>query len=171
MTFYTLAISIKLSYNKHADKERTMGQYYMLVNLDKKQYIHPHAFGDGLKLLEFGSSGEGTMCALAILLASGNGRGGGDLYSENPIVGSWAGDRIVISGDYDDDGKWDAPSDQTLYSYVQECFEDVSVDVMSAMAEDVCLRKALIARRDGFSAERWVVFNLLDKEEKDGPTT
>ena len=36
-------------------------------------------FGDGLKLLEFASSSCATMTALAILLADGNNRGGGDL--------------------------------------------------------------------------------------------
>ena len=55
-----------------------MGQYYHIVNLDKKQYLNPHCFGDGLKLLEFGMSASGTLTALAILMSAGNGRGGGD---------------------------------------------------------------------------------------------
>jgi len=107
-----------------------MGQYYLIVNLDKKQYLTPHKFGNGSKLLEFGSSGQGTMLALATLLASGNGRGGGDVFSSkfrtaktlyynqiqtkdkkakcpkeilnSPLIGSWAGDRIVVAGDYMD---------------------------------------------------------------------
>ena len=54
-----------------------MGQYYIIINRDKKQFVHPHRFGDGLKLLEFGCSATGTLTALAVLLASGNGRGGG----------------------------------------------------------------------------------------------
>ena len=65
-----------------------MGQYYLIVNLDKRQYLHAHKFGDGLKLLEFGSSGSGTMCALAILLADGNGRGGGDLTIDDGAPGA-----------------------------------------------------------------------------------
>jgi len=77
-----------------------MGQYYLTVNLDRQEYLDPHKFGDGLKLLEFGDSSSGTMTGLAILLADGNGRGGGDLRSENPIIGSWKGDRIVVAGDY-----------------------------------------------------------------------
>jgi len=83
-----------------------MGQYYIIVNLDKKQLILPHKFGDGVKLLEFADSTPGTMTALAVLLADGNGRGGGDLDSNDPIIGSWAGDRIVIAGDYADPGKF-----------------------------------------------------------------
>lgn len=77
-----------------------MGQYYMICNLDKKQSLNPHKFGDGLKLMEFGCNGCGTMTALAILLSAGNGRGGGDFRHESKYVGSWAGDRIVIAGDY-----------------------------------------------------------------------
>jgi len=83
-----------------------MGQCYIIVNLDKKQYINPRKFGDGVKLIEFADSTPGTMTALAVLLADGNGRGGGDLRSDNPIIGSWAGDRIVIAGDYADPGKF-----------------------------------------------------------------
>lgn len=109
-----------------------MGQYYYVVNIDKREYLPPHKFNDGLKLLEFGCSANGTMTALAILLADGNGRGGGDLCQTGKIkelgelrkhqcvvsafdvdgntyetrvpkiAGSWAGDRVVIAGDYAD---------------------------------------------------------------------
>lgn len=40
-----------------------MGQYHKIVNLDKKQFISGHAFGDGIKLMEFGGSAGGTMTA------------------------------------------------------------------------------------------------------------
>ena len=83
-----------------------MGQYYKIVNIKKKQYITPHTFGDGAKLMEFSMSASGVLAGLAILLADGNGRGGGDLHSENDIVGSWAGDNIVVAGDYANAGKF-----------------------------------------------------------------
>lgn len=121
-----------------------MGQYYYVVNVDKKQYLHPHDFGDGLKLMEFGLSGMGTLSGLAILLADGNGRGGGDLHSENPIIGSWAGDRIVIAGDYAD--PWVDPQEssageadeegQTLYNIAYESYENISAQVISALKDD-----------------------------------
>jgi len=109
-----------------------MGQYYYIVNIDKHEHLHPHKFDDGLKLLEFGCSAYGVMTALAILLADGNGRGGGDICISGPVselgepkphqlvdhrydidgkpyetrvpksAGRWAGDRIVITGDYAD---------------------------------------------------------------------
>jgi hypothetical protein len=60
--------------------------------------------------LEFGCSTDGTLLGLTILLASSNGRGGGDLHIDETdarakllseyIVGRWAGDRIAIIGDY-----------------------------------------------------------------------
>jgi hypothetical protein len=83
-----------------------MGQYYIIVNLDKRQYIKPDKFGDGVKLLEFALSSLGTKTALAALLSNGNGRGCGDIDSQDPIIGSWAGDRIVVAGDYGDPFKF-----------------------------------------------------------------
>lgn len=128
-----------------------MGQYYKIVNLDKKQFLHPHAFGDGLKLLEFGSSGSGTMCGLAILLAHGNNRGGGDLRSENPIVGSWAGDRIVITGDYADEGDFIRSKKVNLYEEADNKFEDISWKVLQAMADDSYIRDSLLEHATKYS--------------------
>ncbi len=107
-----------------------MGQYYYVTNLDKKEYLHPHKFDDGLKLMEFSRSACGTMTGLAILLAVGNGRGGGDLRSNNRIIGSWAGDRIAIVGDYADKETvgvdWEDLAD----------WEDISEKVLVAMRDD-----------------------------------
>lgn len=114
-----------------------MGQYYVICNLDKRQMLTPHKLGDGSKLLEFGCSPDGTMAGLAILLADGNGRGGGDLRSKNPIIGTWAGDRIVIAGHYADDGKFlDGATDHNLFSYAKENFEDISWQVRAALEDD-----------------------------------
>lgn len=152
-----------------------MGQYYITVNLDKKQYLFPHKFDDGLKLMEFGCSSMGTMTGLAILLADGNGRGGGDLHSEDPIVGSWAGDRIVITGDYADPGKF-LPKGVTkkklkeiskkchsegyqeadrvnLYDYVREEFEDISykvIEVLEKAGENIRSDKDVDKKRRDF---------------------
>lgn len=148
-----------------------MGQYYMIVNLDKRQFISPWTFGDGAKLLEFGMSRDGLLCGLAILLADGNGRGGGDLHSDHPIVGTWAGDRIVIAGDYADPGKFlptktrytDEDGDAhtfgntNLYRAARDTYTDISFRVMEAMLDDAYLAASL--------AER-VQWNI-DKEELD----
>lgn len=159
-----------------------MGQYYLVCNLDKEEYIHPHKFGDGMKLMEFGDSASGTMLGLAVLLADGNGRGGGDLFSARhkeelkecregkrkwedidwsragvEIAGRWAGDRIVIAGDYADDGKFltqeqidrylrENPEDAkhlreynrtapNLFEYAERYFRDISDEVIAQIAE------------------------------------
>lgn len=122
-----------------------MGQYYVIANIDKKQFINPHVFGDGIKLLEFGASGCGAMTGLAVLLANSNNRGGGDLRSDNKIIGSWAGDRIVVAGDYaemKDPGEGKVSSKRTLYMICHDPqsgdpdFKDISMEVVSALAED-----------------------------------
>jgi len=149
-----------------------MGQYYKQINLDKEQYLNAHALGDGLKLLEFGLSSYGVMTAMAILLSDGNGRGGGDLHlpdrtPENEkllsladeIVGSWAGNRIVIAGDYGDSKKfinrrkYKAPllqkvaenhyskeyakaSNVNIYTLATDRFEDISWKVLAVMCID-----------------------------------
>jgi hypothetical protein len=113
-----------------------MGQYYKIVNIKKKQYITPHTFGDGAKLMEFSMSASGVLAGLAILLADGNGRGGGDLHSENDIVGSWAGDNIVVAGDYADGGKFVKEADRNLYCLATNEGEDISIKVLDALFDD-----------------------------------
>ncbi len=125
-----------------------MGQYYKIVNLDKQEFLDTYTFNDGAKLLEFGCSSEGTLTALAILLADGNGRGGGDLHSENPIIGSWAGNKIVVAGDYADEQKFlnieqiakhkmlKDGEDPNLYDYAAEHFKDISEKALIAMLDD-----------------------------------
>jgi hypothetical protein len=128
-----------------------MGQYHIIANLDKEQYIHPHGLGDGLKLMEFGSSAGGAMTALAILMAASNGRGGGDYRGESPLTGSWAGDRIAIIGDYVESGDVPGFTDQNFgvfddddeplvqmnaYEYIQEAWENLSEKLIPVLAAD-----------------------------------
>jgi hypothetical protein len=122
-----------------------MGQYYYIVNLDKKQYLDPHAFGHGTKLLAFSCFQGGANTALACLLANSNGRGGGDLDSENPIVGSWAGDRIVVAGDYAEIGdRGELDDNENLYSKCTKgTFEDISYKIMAALADDTYIYEEL----------------------------
>jgi hypothetical protein len=84
-----------------------------------------------MKLMEFGSSGDGTMKALAVLLASGNGRGGGDLRSADPLVGSWAGDRIMVVGDYSDI----ETETGNLYGDISETYEDISAKIIKVFVD------------------------------------
>lgn len=95
-----------------------MGQYHTIYNRTKKEYF---SIG-GAKLCEKG--GDALFCtALLVLLSNSNGRGGGDIIVQreytkdfkpkkltgkkrllqealDEISGRWAGDSIVLQGDY-----------------------------------------------------------------------
>lgn len=108
-----------------------MGQYHLVVNLDKRQFLMPHQLGDGLKLWEQVASGPGgTASALLALLAVSNGRGGGDL-DENELIGSWGGDRIAVVGDYAE--PTDLPEEFEADKIYHRC---VSADYAVKYAED-----------------------------------
>ncbi len=142
-----------------------MGQYYKIVNVKKKQYITPYKFGDGAKLMEFSMSASGVLSALAILLADGNGRGGGDLNSENPIVGSWAGDNIVIAGDYADKGRFVKEPEQNLYEICQAQGEDISLKVLDALFDDGYFFDEFRKNRTGWAGDE--VKQLVESKLKE----
>lgn len=149
-----------------------MGQYYRLVNLDKEQYLDPHHCGDWAKLMELASSGCGMLACLAILLADGNGKGGGDLghydvntgrydSADDPMIGSWAGDRIVLCGDYSDPDTWVKTSTEedprrNLYEHAGQHFTDVSAHAVKAICRDSYMRQRftenLRSREGGINA-------------------
>lgn len=76
-----------------------MGQSHILYNKTKKQMVHPHGIGNGYKLLEQVGWDMSTSTALFLLVSNSNGRGGGDA-EPHELIGSWAGDHIVVQGDY-----------------------------------------------------------------------
>lgn len=130
-----------------------MGQYFIIVNVTKKQYIAPGAFGDGAKLVEFAPASFGTMSALALLLTNGNGQGLGDHPSESPFVGSWAGDKIIVAGDYGEPGRFmtaaqkraaekreEHECNRNLYTTAHASFRDISDDIITVLCEDDYMR-------------------------------
>lgn len=70
--------------------------------LDRREYLHPHRLGSGLKLWEICAGNLPRV--LAYLLKQSTGQGGGDPRPRDafPNCGRWAGDRVVIVGDHDD---------------------------------------------------------------------
>jgi len=92
-----------------------MGQYFLVANLDKKEYLLPHNLDCGLKFLEICASNIPRL--LALLLRKSNETGGGDIRKPCEAAGRWAGDRIVIVGDYDESG---------LYYTVRTTFREIS---------------------------------------------
>lgn len=141
-----------------------MGQYHYICNKTKHEYLNPHGFGDGLKLMEFGMSMGGTMTALAILLSCSNGRGGGDarIDSDHPlieVVGSWAGDEIAIIGDYTEEGDiagWDSKNNP-WHSDDKDNWADISAVMRELIEADGEVK---------FENDEWILRGLDGKEEK-----
>lgn len=138
-----------------------MGQYYVIANLDKKEFLDPHAFGSGVKLMEFGMDGQSVMTGMAVLLASSNGMGGGDLHMPSDtkwghVPGRWAGNRVVIAGDYDDQPespgykvyeRCSTPSPMEELANTIEptgVFTDVSYEVLGCLLEDRGFRDSFL---------------------------
>lgn len=116
-----------------------MGQYHKLVNLDKKEYVHGHRIDNGLKLMEQCGFEKCTATALWLLLACSNGRGGGDAKA-HPMVGRWAGDRIIVVGDYAEEDDVPGLNAKNIYHgcelpspdhppEVEHYFTDISLEV------------------------------------------
>ncbi len=94
-----------------------MGQYFQPVNLDKKEYVCPWCLSGGAKLWEWAANPQGAIFTL--LLRCSDEGGGGDYFGyhrgygegtpvpRHEIAGRWAGDRIVMIGDYDSSKLWD----------------------------------------------------------------
>lgn len=104
-----------------------MGQYHKLYNLDKREFVHPHQIDNGLKLLEQVGHPRSTSTALFLLLANSNGRGGGDAVP-HALIGRWAGDRILVQGDYAKEGDPAFVPNQQL-----EEFTNISAEVAALL--------------------------------------
>lgn len=110
-----------------------MGQYHKVYNVDKKEYIHAHRIGNGLKLMEQVGWMRSTSTALFLLLANSNGRGGGDAKF-HPMIGAWAGDRIVIQGDYAQSNDPGYISEDELDKY--NCISSQVKEMLEFVTED-----------------------------------
>lgn len=129
-----------------------MGQYWIPVNLDKHEFIHPHKLGTGLKLWEHLANHPGTGAALVILCAAmPERRGGGDLSIESDVarktIGRWAGDRIAFVGDYAERGDLSQELDADLIYYL--CYdEEERANAIKHWREQMSADKELQATAD-----------------------
>lgn len=119
-----------------------MGQYWKPVNLDKKEFLDPHKLGCGLKLMEQASIFPGTGTALLLLLASSNKRrGGGDPDDGHAVVGRWAGDRIVMIGQYAEDGDFPVREGELgaskIYEDLKYSYKDISDEVCAVLEHEI----------------------------------
>lgn len=110
---------------------------YILGNIDKKEYLLPAAFGERDDLAAIVGSYEGVMLGLVVLLADGNNRGGGDLRSDHVIIGTWAGDRIVLLDETALFPEFSEPGLEDV-AYQKQLLllgKDVSAEVIAAILE------------------------------------
>jgi hypothetical protein len=105
-----------------------MGQYYVLANIDRQEYIHGHEIGGGIKLWEWAANPQGAV--LTLLCGWSNEAGGGDPDWEDEdikkIAGRWAGNRIIFVGDYFDPEKEDRGIPLPSYTEVKETYQNIS---------------------------------------------
>ena len=76
-----------------------------------------------------------TSTALFLLLANSNGRGGGDV-DDHALIGAWSGDRIVIQGDYAEEGDKAFISDREIDGFldISEAVNDMLNKTMGVTA-------------------------------------
>lgn len=117
-----------------------MGQYHVLVNVDKREWVDPWGIGLGSKQLEhIGEAGWPLVGSLAdamyILTMTSPARGGGDMpFTE--VSGRWAGDRVMIVGDYTEDE--DLPAEflaSQLYGTAHDSYQEISDKVRVAFGK------------------------------------
>lgn len=84
-----------------------MGQYFKLVNLDKKEVVVSYDIKGSAKFYEWLYNNQARV--LVWLLRQSNEGGGGDIcdFDKYKTLGRWAGDRITLVGDYDRSGLYD----------------------------------------------------------------
>ena len=84
-----------------------MGQYFKLVNEDKKEVVSSWNIGGTAKFFEWLYNNQARI--FVGLLRQSNETGGGDIGgpSTYQTLGRWAGDRVTLIGDYDESCLWD----------------------------------------------------------------
>jgi len=98
-----------------------MGQYFIAVNLDKREYICPWCLGGLAKLWEWCVNPQAGI--FPYLLRKSDESGGGDIDPHTvKYAGRWAGDRVVLIGDYDSSG---------LYEKVRTEYKNISAETAS----------------------------------------
>lgn len=129
-----------------------MGQYHLIANLSKREYLNPQDFDDGLKLWEF-NTGK-TVIALTALLTSSNEKAGGDFSVDSEIIGSWAGDSIAIIGDYQKPERLNG----ITYNIVASQFENIGDKIIEVLRQDKTFQEKFLT--DSFQANKRI--NLLN---------
>ena len=131
-----------------------MGQYHILVNLDKKEIVSPHGLGLGLKQYEQ-TACEGSLSdAMYLLVMSSPAEGNGDFPMVESISGRWCGDRVVIVGDYTtQESAPGIPYAETIYQIANETYKNITPDIRNAFETifDIGYKKEMIGNWESWS--------------------
>ena len=110
-----------------------MGQYHKLVNIDKKEQVISYPLGLMAKQYEQTGTAGDFGDALYLLLMTSPNRGGGDWELFPNLSGRWVGDRVIVLGDYTEDGDLpNYPNASKLY-WESENWKDISNEVAEAL--------------------------------------
>lgn len=83
-----------------------MGQYYLLINEDKKEYVCPYCIDGVAKAFEWCANIWAGIIAYLILKTDSGGGGDPD-WEKSKYAGKWAENRVMLIGDYDSSQKYD----------------------------------------------------------------
>ena len=112
-----------------------MGQYFLVVNTAKRQYLDAARFGENNKRSGILLGKHGAAVALLLLDATKR-------PDSHHLVGSWVGDPVVVTGDYAEPNsaglQTSSESDpsRNLYGLAREEFEDISREAMLMLIAD-----------------------------------
>jgi hypothetical protein len=129
-----------------------MGQYHHPVCIEAEEGLSPHALGCGLKEGEQGFTRPGTPNAIVALVCARGGNMPADCF-QSPLIGRWAGKRVLVQGDYAEDGdipNWDGPPLSTLYRAMRPLDEREPWDGMPEGYWDVPVFTDISAEACGF---------------------
>jgi hypothetical protein len=94
-----------------------MGQYHRPVCIEAEEGLNPAGMDSGLKEGEQGFSRPSIPNAIIALVCARGGNMPADC-SQSPLIGRWAGKRVLVQGDYakdDDILAWKGPRLSKLY--------------------------------------------------------
>jgi hypothetical protein len=112
---------------------------YILVNLTKKEFIDPQHLGDKYNPKQFLEKGSTLGQALLLLVTSQpEKRGYGDLRLTDPlrpVIGRWAGDEVILIGEYAKDDDYSPRGGARLSQIQQECREGLFNNIIYLVRE------------------------------------
>lgn len=111
-----------------------MPQYFLIVNVDKREYLHPHKLGMGMELRSICTS-KGIGVLAYLLRESDAFEGEDDVPAESvldkrkrfPMSGRWAGNSIVLVGNKDSLNLFDEVRAEYVAKNEQIPYRDISL--------------------------------------------